>query len=724
MNQKLLPLLLVLAVIATYLGVFTAEAPEFVFDDIRFVVDNAAIRDLGNTGAFFTDLKTVDVHGWGGIYRPLRTLDFALDWAISGTWGDEAKILWYHFRNILYHAAAVLLAWLLFRRWGAGDVGAALGALVFALHPVQVESVAWITSRADVLYLVLFLGALWLHGGSVGFDRRFLGASALLALALLAKEAAVVFVGAAVLSDFFFRDDRRIGATFRRWPKYLVYAALAVAYFLIWKYLHDAAEEDWWHTPVRWGGSLAGTLWTMARGFVYYARLVLLPVDMAQDWYLLPVTGPDPLTIVCAIAIAGTVLAALILAFRRGGWFAFAVLWFLIGIFPASNLPAPIGITTAERFLYLPMVGIAAAFGVLLARVWRTGRPMQAGVITVLFCLAAVSFERTEIWTTNKALWLTTLERFESPRALDWLGKRDRIRGEAAIRRSRILADEDRTEDAKRMAERGKELLEIAIANYDRQMEIWQKLPDPRGPIALTRAQRSICLSDLGRHQEALEEADRVLFDWPDHYRGHGARALALYGLGRFREAAREIERAIFLRDNPADRKNAAAIYEKLAMLYGQAGNKAQAFIALQKSWEYFPDEERNHEVYRAWKEAERDFVQIRRPYEERVDRNKGDWAAWLELANIYATYGFYEQAGQIYHELLGSENPTTGNPNVLFQYAKLFWQTRDTEEGYEKAAEYYDLILEMVPDHPNAPDERAFCLRELDRLRAMRGYR
>jgi tetratricopeptide (TPR) repeat protein len=720
MNQKLLPVLLVLAVLVAYLGVLTAEGAEFVYDDIRFIEDNEAIRDLSKAGTFFTDLKTVDVHGWGGIYRPLRTLDFAVDWAVSGTWGTGAKVAWFHLRNVLYHVGAVLLAWLLFRRWGAGDAGAALGALVFALHPVQVESVAWITSRADVLYLVLFLGALWMHGGSVGLDRRFLGAAGLLALALLAKEAAVVFVGAAALSDFFFRDGRRIGATLRRWPKYLVYTALAVGYFLLWKHLHDALDENWWHTPIRWGGSLVGTLWTMARGFVYYARLVLFPVDMAQDFYIVPVTGPDPLTLLCAAAVLGALVAALVLAFRRGGWFSFAVLWFIVAIFPASNLPAPIGIVTADRFLYLPMIGIAVALGVLLARGWRIGvPPARIGVVAILVCMAAVSFERSKIWTTNKALWLTTLDRFESPRGLDWLGKRDRIKGENAMRLSRAAADDDRMEDARRWREKGRELLETAIRNYDRQMEIWLKLPDPRGPMALARAQRSICLSALGRYQEALEEADRVLRDWPDHYRGHSSRALALYGLGRFREAAREIERAIELREFAADRRNAAAIYEKLAMLYGQGGNKAQAFVALQKAWEHWPDEEGNREVYRAWKQAERDFVEIRRPYEQRVDRNKLDGNAWLDLADIYASYGFYDEAGQIYHELKRSR---PDDPVLLYHYAKLYWQTRDTEEGFRKAAEIYQTILELEPDHPKAAEDRAACLLELERIRALKG--
>jgi len=715
MNERAIPILLVLAVVAAYVPVLVSEEPEFVFDDIRFVPDNKAIHDLGQTPRYFYDLSTVGAHGWGGIYRPLRTLDFAIDWAIAKPLNKTGKIRWFHLRSILYHAAAVLLAWVLFRRWGAALGPATLGALVFALHPVQVESVAWITSRADVLFMVLFLWALVLHGRSKGVDLRFFGAAGVLTLALFAKESAVVFVGAAVLTDFFFRDGRRFRTTLARWPKYAVYAALAVGYFSIWLLLHAEVESQWWHLPVRWGGSFWGTVLTMSRGFVYYFKLLFFPVDLAQDWYLTSASGPDALTLACLLSVGGLIVFAIFRAFRGGGSLSFAVLWFFMAIFPASNLYAPIGIPTAERFLYLPMVGVAFAMGMLLFRFWSGGRAARVLVVVVLGCLGAVTAERSLVWTSNERLWQSSEGRFESPRAIDWRAKNNRIGGDLADFRRRRMVDEDRVDEAKEAAEEARRLFLLSIEQYNREIEIWEKVaPAAEAPVAQIRAQISLCLSGLQRYEQALADAEASLRMFPEHFRGLMAKALALYGLGEFREAAIWIEASLAERDSKDNHENAAAIYEKLAMQYDREPNGgAQAFLALKKAWEHLPDEEKNPEVYKAWRAKEAEYAELAGPLSEAVDRDPTDGESWLGLANVYAGFGYYEEAGDIYHKLLGA-NLEQGNPYILFPYALYYLQSRDTREGYAEAARIYEIILRRVPDHGPAREQFEICRQKL----------
>ena len=336
-RSRLIPALLAAAAFAAYFGIIQSGELEWVYDDVRFVADNPAIRDLGNAGRFFTDPTTMDPYSWAGIYRPLRTLDWSIDWAITRGFSATARVRWFHIRNVLYHVLAVLLAYWLFLRIGAGRAASGLGALVFAIHPVQVESVAWITSRADVMCLVFFLGGLHFHLSSRGPDRRFLGAICFLALALLSKEAALTFPAAAALMDFFFRDERRFRATLRRWWVYGTYALVAGLYLGLWVYLHRAHEGNIWGAGGLYAG-LSGQLLTMARGFVYYLRLIILPVDLAQDYYIGGIRTPDILTVLCGALVIGLLVAALRRAARGGGAFAFAVLWFLVTLFPASNL--------------------------------------------------------------------------------------------------------------------------------------------------------------------------------------------------------------------------------------------------------------------------------------------------------------------------------------------------------------------------------------------------
>ena len=182
------------------------------------------------------------------------------------------------------------------------------------------------------------------------------------------------------------------------------------------------------------------------------------------------------------------------------------------------------------------------------------------------------------------------------------------------------------------------------------------------------------------------------------------------------RLAARDIEKSLAIRDDPENRRRAAAIYEKLAMRYNRDGNRAQTFLALKNSWKHLPDQERNPEVYRAWKELEAEFRSLAGPPSAALDRDPKDYAAALELASVYANYGYYEQAGRLFHELLGTDRPVSGSPVVLFTYARFYWQTRDTEEGYREAARIYRIILAEDPAHELARAELPRVEAELER--------
>ena len=397
--------------------------------------------------------------------------------------------------------------------------------------------------------LVFFLLALYLHGSGEGYGRSFIGASLVLVLALFSKETAVMFPAAAFLADYFFRDRQKLRTTLRRWPRYLTYAILAALYAGLWMILHSQHGEKYWHVVTRWGGSFFGTVLTMSRGFVYYLRLVFFPVDMAQDWYLRPISSPDPLTVVCLLAVVGLLLWSVGRGLRRGGFAAFAVLWAFVTMFPTSNLAGAIGITTAERFLLLPMVGVSLVVGPFLLRVWRSAAAGRALVVALVLSLTAVTVERSFVWTSVEALWETTLARSDGPRALDWKAKWLRVEGERLLAWEQVLRDEDRLAEAESVAEEARQRLVESIEYYDREIALWSPLPDPEGPQAIARAGRALSLYGLRRYAEMLEEGRWIVDVWYDLHKGHYVLALAHFGLGHYRRARLEIERALALRN-------------------------------------------------------------------------------------------------------------------------------------------------------------------------------
>jgi hypothetical protein len=171
----------------------------FVYDDHRFIERNAALEHLGDVGRFFTDPTTASAAQGvePDVWRPLRTLAFAVDRALFGL--DPRG---WHASSLLLHLVNAALVWLLLRRIFARDpdgrrrseaaasTAAAAGALLFAVHPVTVECVAWVSSRGDLLAWTLALLALEVAARP---GRRATVAVVVLgALACLAKESAVV----------------------------------------------------------------------------------------------------------------------------------------------------------------------------------------------------------------------------------------------------------------------------------------------------------------------------------------------------------------------------------------------------------------------------------------------------------------------------------------------------------------------------------------------------
>ena len=698
-------LLVAVVTLGCYSHLLVSSSVGFTYDDGRFVEKNDAVHDLSNIGKFFSDPTLVDPRAWSGIYRPLRTLDFAVDWAIAG---DSPR--WFHFRNLLYHLAAALLVMALMLRWGAGPNAATLGALLFAVHPVQVEAAGWITSRGDVMCVAFFLLALLCHQRSRGMDRYFLAAAGALLLALFSKEVAVMFLPAAALADYLFRDERRIRSTAARWPQYLVYALAAILYVALWKGLHASYDAAEWHVRIRWGGGILGTLLTMMRGFVYYFRLILLPVDMAIDWYLGEVGGLDPLTAVCAVIVLALIGYSIFRLFRGGGVLAFAVLWFFITIFPSSNLPAPIGIVTAERFLYLPMAGVAVAAGMLLGHIWSRGTAGRAATVTLLSCLAIVSFQRTYAWVSDESLWLTALDRFESPRGLEWRAETLRERGADLMLGASRLREKGDEEAAARAVARAEKLLGNAESNYDRSMELWGKLPAAEAAVSVARANRAMVFYEQGRYELALREAQEVLDFWPDQTQGNLARGMALYGLGDFRAAARAAEAALANDSREFTRRKAAAIYQGLAQWYAkpEQDNVAQSYRALLRSWELYPDRSENRGVYAARQELEGQFEAQVQPLLKAAAARPGDLQVYLNLAVLYAQFADYEASSALFDQLLARDEiqaDPAALSQVLFYQASQYWESMDTVEAYDRAEATYRRVFELAPDFTGVED-------------------
>lgn len=349
----------------------------FVYDDHRFLADNGALTEPSVLWRAFSDPAVQTSDGsHAGLWRPLRTLSFALDaWLFGGAPSGS------HAVNVLLHGAATSAVAALLLRWRAGIVGALLGALLYAAHPVQVECVAWISSRGDLLAAL----ALWSSLLLAARDRR---TSALVtgALALLAKEQAVVWpllaCASAVLCGRAPKDAIRRAVA----PALVTVAFVSVRYALL--------EE-----PLQQGGlgaPAAAEIWRMLGHQVGFA---LVPVGALFDWQMPELARPLGRI---ALAVLGALpfVALLRRSTRPLG------LWFLAALVPTLfvQVLVPLNIRVADRFLLFCLPALAAGGALAVRRDGRVAPALGLGVA----CCAVLTLTAIPIWKSDATLWTRT----------------------------------------------------------------------------------------------------------------------------------------------------------------------------------------------------------------------------------------------------------------------------------------------------------------------------
>ena len=379
----------------------TALGNGWAMDDTLVVRDNPAAHAVGAAlGSFFEPYWPAQPDGEGGLYRPLVTLSYAVDWTVSG--GRE---WWFHLTNVLLHGLATALVVLVVLRW-LPPVGALVTGLVFAVHPVHVEAVANVVGRAEVMAACGILAAVLAARAYRRADGRWARTGWLVAVlaasaaGLFSKEHAVVTV-AVIAVDHLLDPDR--GRSPRLQP-YLAVLALTLGWLFVWRSV--AAEQAGYTIAagIRWL-STGERLATAVPIQLEVLRLLVWPMRLTTDYSPLLIPSRTewsiPATLALVIAVA---LVALALAIaRRAPAITFGILVAAGTYAPTSNIFFPSGVMLAERALYLAALAPAVVVGWLLAReVPRRTRRLLLVATGVLFVtFSARTLTRAPHWRTT-----------------------------------------------------------------------------------------------------------------------------------------------------------------------------------------------------------------------------------------------------------------------------------------------------------------------------------
>jgi hypothetical protein len=371
------------------------------------------------SGAFGTLLgKSYFAASLEGTWRPFCTLTYMVD-----------GMVWFHpatFKadSLLWHLAAALLLMAFTRRLlpETRRPWAIVAGLVFVLHPITAETVDNASFREDSLVTVFTLATLIL-----ALDRRPALALVAYALGLLSKESAVMAPALLALLRLG-RFDRRIPRAFaapepaapRSFAGRLGRVAVELVPYGVVTAIYLAIRFGPMNTPVAYarypGGTFGDTLLGLPAIWAHDLRLLVWPWPLCADYTGYFRFGPQPWgPVLLALAIIAGYLALCALLIRRGERVAALGLgWFLLTLLPVSNL-LPMPIPAAERFLYLPLCGIAIAAAVAVGRfserlpAARARRRAGAVVIAALAALAVVLNLRHGDWRDDQTLWQATV---------------------------------------------------------------------------------------------------------------------------------------------------------------------------------------------------------------------------------------------------------------------------------------------------------------------------
>ncbi|MBT0653763.1 tetratricopeptide repeat protein [Geomobilimonas luticola] len=397
----LLPSLVLLVVVfAVYGGVLHHNFLDG-WDDDSYVTANRAVQGItiDNVKAAFTSIYV-------GNYAPLQIVSYMVDYAI---WGPHA--IGFLLTNILLHAANGLLYFALARRLAESLLPAFVAAFIFLFHPVQVETVAWISQRKTLLAMFFFLSALhaWVawrerkEPTGVIFYAVSLGA---FCCAVLAKSVAVVLPVALLLYDLcFVAKNRRQGLVAGLIPFLLIALAFATMNFVVQDpALGGGGGRAAWH-----GGGPLATLYTMLPVVVRYLGMLVWPTNLSA-FYDPPIRNAVDLQVALAALLLAVLTAGMVFLWKRKRKLFFWGGVFWLGLLPVSQV-VPLVTLMNDRYLYFPLLGLAMLCGVLLACLadalgYSAGRTWTVVPLLVfLLPLPFLAWERTKVWQNSLTLW-------------------------------------------------------------------------------------------------------------------------------------------------------------------------------------------------------------------------------------------------------------------------------------------------------------------------------
>jgi tetratricopeptide (TPR) repeat protein len=406
--------LIVFLVVGAALPYLNTLRNGFVSDDGMQVLDNPYIRTFHHWAKIFT----TPVNSYIGVetpkyYRPLMNVAYLLCYQVFGP-----HPFGFHLVNVVLHMVVVCAVFLLTKRMFQDRNLALMAAVLFAIHPIHTEAIAWIAALPDMQLSLFYLLTFWFFlagarpGGRFSYFAQLAMAGSFL-LAIFSKEQAVTLPLLATAYEHFYRADRAQTRPAQKVLRYAVLWLLTVLYLLFRVRVLGKLSSGWGNYGLTWYQAFVSAIALVGQ----YLWKVLWPVDLRVFCLFHPSGGLfDPAVVGGVVALAVS-CALFFFLWRRARPLSFGLVWMLVLLAPVLNARWMPSVVFAERYFYLPSVGFCwiLGWGFLRLRarasargaVWSKALAAAFGILVALCSLRIIT--RNRAWRDNFTLFANTL---------------------------------------------------------------------------------------------------------------------------------------------------------------------------------------------------------------------------------------------------------------------------------------------------------------------------
>jgi protein O-mannosyl-transferase len=586
-------ILIITATVIVYLPIFNNSITNW--DDDGYIANNLLIKELSvqNVKQMFTGEKSYYI----GNYHPLTILSLAIDYNIcnNGTeitphvWMFQLTNLFLHTLNTSFVFFLILLIFRQLKNQYASHI-ALFSALLFGVHTLHVESVAWMSERKDVLYALFFLLSLVAYLKYLSREKwLWLGLSYLLfVLSLFSKGQAVSLALTLLAVDFIW--GRKL-LSFKVIIEKLPYFVLAVIFGIIaikaqsaGEAVQDIADYQFYE----------GVLFA-SYGFTMYLLKLILPISLSAYYPYVYGTGNVPATYFAFPLVVGAIVFVFVKCLQKTKEISFGIAFFVLNIALLLQL-IPVGSAImADRYVYIPSIGFFLLVAVFYAKILSKGKNQGriANIIAVFYIslLMVLTFNRTQVWKDGQTLWADATNKEPSaPVAWNNLGSANIDAGnlvEALQNLDMALKLDNRYAKAwlnrgtakKNYGDKNKDAgyWRGALEDYNEAIELKPEFPE-------AYFSRGIVKDLLGDVQGEIDDFKKAIdqkLDGPKAYINHG---IALGKSGRLDEAIADFNKALSIDANCAE------AYENRGIAEFQQAKYREALKDYGKAIEIKPD--------------------------------------------------------------------------------------------------------------------------------------